>query len=131
MSISAYRRVIKETEEPRDLERRILSRITANLSVHQDSFDNSSSKTERIAILSGSLRPALSENLKIWSALKADLLSPGNGLSEQVRADLISLAMFVERHTSAVLAGKGRVRALVDVNRSIIDGLSGKTPEGS
>lgn len=129
MSVSAYRRTIVETETPRDIERRILSRITADLSVHQESFDNETSNTNKVTILNGSLRSALSQNIKIWSALKVDLLSPSNGLSEKVRSDLISLALFVERQTSAVLAGNGQVKALVDINRSMIEGLSGVRPE--
>lgn len=125
MSLSAYRRTLGQTETPRQIERRIMVRITADLSRHADRFDAADDRAERLGILSAGLRAALSDNVRLWSALKADLMSPGNGLPPDLRGKLVSLAGFVERHTGAVLGGGGRVAALVDVNRPVIAALSG------
>ena len=66
---------------------------------------------------------ALYRNVQLWNALSADLLSEDNQLPEQVKASLISLSIFVERHTEKVVAKEATVDALIDVNRSIIAGL--------
>lgn len=125
MSLAAYRRTIVETESPKQVERRILLRINAELAVHQEHFDNAAGKSEKLQILSGSLRPALARTVKFWSALRVDLISPSNALPEEQRAGLINLSLFMERQVAAVLAGRGTVKALVDVNNSIIAGLAG------
>lgn len=129
MSMSAYKRTIAETENPRDIERRVLSRVTADLAAIQAEYDGEESKLSRIAILTEKLREPLTQNLKIWTTLKQDLVGPGNQLSERVRADLISLAGFVEKQTVEILGGRGSVQSLLDVNRPIINGLSGISSE--
>lgn len=125
MSLSAYRRTLVQTETPRQIERRIMVRITADLSAHADRFDAADDRAERLGILSGGLRDALSDNVRLWSALKADLMSPGNQLPPDLRGNLVNLAAFVERHTGSVLGGTGKVAALVEVNRPLIAALSG------
>lgn len=125
MSLSAYRRTLGQTDTPRQIERRILLRITADLSAHADRFDHAISRAERLGLLAGGLREALSDNVKLWSAMKADLMSPGNALPPELRRGLVNLAAFVQRQTGAVLGGQGRVAALVEVNRPVIAALSG------
>lgn len=125
MSLSAYRRTLGQTETPRQIERRIMLRITADLSAHADRFDRATDRAARLCILAGGLRAALADNVRLWSAMKADLMSPGNALPDDLRGGLVNLAAFVERHTGAVLGGEGRVAALVDVNRPVIAALSG------
>ncbi len=129
MSLSAYRRTLGQTETPRQIERRIMLRITADLSAHADRFDAATDRSVRLALLAGGLRAALADNVRLWSALKADLMSPGNGLPPELRRGLVNLAAFVERQTGAVLGGGGRVAALVDVNRPVIAALSGTVAE--
>ena len=130
MSLSAYRRTLDQTETPRQIERRIMLRITAALSEHADRFDGAADRAERLGVLAGGLRDALSENVRLWSAMKADLMSPGTALPDDLRGGLVNLAAFVERHTGAVLGGEGKVAALLDVNRPIIAALSG-APTGA
>lgn len=128
MSVAAYKRTQRVSETPRDIERQIFSRVTAALSSSAQSFDAASDNRSRMAILSGSLQLALAENIRLWSVLRADLSHADNALAPELRAQLISLALFVERHTTAVIGGTGPLQVLVDVNRSVIDGLSGLAP---
>lgn len=125
MSLSAYRRTLGQTETPRQIERRVMLRITADLCTHADRFDLAADRAERLDVLASGLRDALSDNVRLWSALKADLFSPGNALPAELRGGLANLAAFVERHTGAVLGGKGKVAPLLDVNRPLIAALSG------
>ena len=52
-------------------------------------------------------------------------ISDANSLPVPLRAQLISLAEFVRRHSLAVLAGRARLGALIDINTAIMKGLRG------
>ncbi len=125
MSIAAYKSTIRQSESPRQIERRILSRLTGALEAHA-AYDTAGT-VERLDILSSGLREALAENQKFWNELKYDLAQPGNALSPELRAGLLSIALWIDRQTSAIMGGQGSVRALADINRTIIIGLSAIT----
>ena len=128
MSVSAYKSVIRENEAPRQIERRVFAKITAELERYAEEFDYSETYLERLEILAQGLRQALQENLKLWSALKFDLSNPNNALPPPLRASLVSIAIWVERQTGEVSGGETGALDLVDVNRSILEGLSGLAP---
>lgn len=126
MSIAAYKKTIRESESPRQIERRILSRITGDLERNAAEYDGMATREDRLAILSGGFRQTLTDNQTLWSTLRHDLSSPGNALPAALRAQLVSLALWVERQTSVVLGGGAGAAALRDVNRNIVAGLSGQ-----
>ena len=128
MSVAAYKKTIRDVESPREIERRVLSQITFELEKFSASFDQTSSKQERLEILNNGLSHALSENLRLWSTLKHDLAAQENQLPPDLRASLITLALWVERQTSSILAAQASVEPLVAVNRSICAGLSAPVP---
>jgi flagellar protein FlaF len=68
---------------------------------------------------------ALDWNRRLWSALAADCARPENQLPEVVRARIISLSLWVNRHSSAVMRREETFEPLIDVNRMIMQGLSG------
>ena len=109
MSVTAYKRTISHTEEPRQIERRILASVTSRLEVACEAFDSQQEKPERLRILADGLREILWENQRIWLTFKADLAEAENGLSAELRAALISLSLWVETHTKGVLAGSRNV----------------------
>lgn len=76
------------------------------------------------------LAAAITENLRLWRILAEDLSHPQNGLPEELRANLLSLAIFTTRHSDAVLQGRGDAQALIDVNTAIMRGLRGEPPVG-
>lgn len=131
MSVSAYKRTLRETQSPRDVERQILSRVTSSLARYAQSYDEAADAKARLSVLSGGLSLALAENIRLWALLKSDLQSNNNSLPAALRAQLISLAYFVERQTSQITRGEGSVDAILSINRSIIDGLAGISPEVS
>jgi flagellar protein FlaF len=61
-------------------------------------------------------------NRKLWTIFQTDLADPANALPDQVKANLISLAIWVQKYTGRVLDG-APVQPLIDVNRSIMEGL--------
>lgn len=128
MSIAAYKRTIKESESPRQIERRIFVRVTGEMDRQSTAYDGSRSLAERSEILGQGLRDVLAQNLKLWSTIKFDLSQPENGLPPQLKAGLISLALFVERQTGQIIGGEAGVGTLVSINQNLISGLSGATP---
>mgnify|MGYP001037783056 CR=1 FL=1 len=117
MSVSAYKKTIKETESPKSIEKRIFSRITGQLEKLEDTPDN---------VLKPEYKDALWENQKLWMALRADLVLPENSLPPQLKAQLISLGIWVDNHTQKILRGQAKIQDLISVNRNIIAGLEGK-----
>jgi flagellar protein FlaF len=73
-----------------------------------------------------SLAEAVVDNQRLWATLAEDLMGDANELPVPLRAQLISLAEFVRRHSLSVLAGRGSVAALVDINTAIMKGLRGE-----
>jgi flagellar biosynthesis activator protein FlaF len=116
MSIQAYQRVATRAESPRDLEYRAFGVVTAALlRVHEGG--------RRDVV---ELNRAAQENRRLWVELATDCALPSNGLPEATRAQIISLAMFVDKYTSQVLREKADISPLIDINRAIMEGLSGR-----
>ena len=66
---------------------------------------------------------ALDWNRRVWTALSDDCSNPGNGLPAPLRASIISLSIWVARHTSAVIRRQEQIEPLIEVNRMIMQGL--------
>ena len=70
---------------------------------------------------------ALDWNRRLWSALATDCSDSGQPADKPLRAQIISLSLFVGRHSSAVMRGEEDFEPLIDINRSIMQGLA---PQG-
>jgi flagellar biosynthesis activator protein FlaF len=116
MSIEAYRRTATQAESPRDREYRAFGQATAQL------LD--AERAGRGAI--GLRAEALSLNRRLWSLLAADCAHPENTLPQQLRAQIISIALFVDRHSSAVMRDGADIEPLIDINRSMMEGLAAR-----
>ncbi|HTK36460.1 MAG TPA: flagellar biosynthesis regulator FlaF [Caulobacteraceae bacterium] len=115
MSLQAYQRAAQAAEDPRITEYRLFGEVTRAL-ISAAEADESDVQT-RIN--------ALDWNRRLWSALAADCARPENQLPEVVRARIISLSLWVNRHSSAVMRREETFEPLIDVNRMIMQGLSG------
>jgi flagellar protein FlaF len=69
------------------------------------------------------LAEAVYDNQRLWTTLAEDVMGDGNRLPLQLRAQLVSIAEFVRRHSMAVLRGNATLGALIDINTSIMKGL--------
>ena len=56
--------------------------------------------------------------------MQADCISEENRLPDAIRAGIISLAIWVDKHSRKVMRKQADVQALIEVNRSIMDGLA-------
>jgi len=114
MSLQAYTKAAARTESPRDMEYRLFGQVTRAL-VHASGVDASDIVTRM---------DALDWNRRLWSALANDCSNPDNALGQSMRAQIISLSLFVNRHSSAVMRGEETFQDLIDLNRMIMQGLS-------
>lgn len=96
---------------PRDAEYEVFSRVTGMLRQAAEGEHG----PDRIT--------AVHKNNQLWTILAADLASPGNGLPDDLRARLLSLASFALRHGHQVMSGNEKVQPLVDVNMAMMRGL--------
>lgn len=113
MSLQAYRRVQQVAESPRQTEYRLFAQVTGSLI-----------RAKETQATGGALMESLDWNRRLWSALSTDCSMPENALPKELRAQIISLALWVNRYTSEVMRGKGDIDALIDVNKAIMEGLA-------
>ncbi|WP_083747422.1 flagellar biosynthesis regulator FlaF [Teichococcus deserti] len=109
---TAYGSVIRGTEDPRDIEYRVLARATALL--------EAASLAEAGP---AELPAALHENRMVWTAFATDLASDENGWDMVLKARLLSLTRWVFAESERVLREGRSPRALCDVNRAVMAGL--------
>lgn len=113
MSLAAYQRVQQLAETPRRTEQRLFLEINGALEQAWTSGRRGAA-----------LMPELHRNRELWSTLSADCAAPGNALPDALRASIVSLALWVQRFTSEVAAGREAVDPLLEVNRAVLEGLA-------
>jgi flagellar biosynthesis activator protein FlaF len=113
MSLQAYHKAQRSTERPRDTEYRLFAQVTQALIV--------AAKHGR-ADLAG-LMDALDWNRRMWSVLASDCASSGNKLPDALRAQIVSLSLWVSRYSSEVARTGASMDPLIDVNKTIMAGL--------
>ena len=114
MSLQAYQSASRSAENPREAEYRLFGQVTRALmaAAELDPFD-----------LRGRI-DALDWNRRMWTALGSDCAASGNQLPDALRASIISLSIWVGKHTSLVIKRKEDFGPLIDVNRMIMQGLA-------
>lgn len=116
LALKAYGDVQKRTASDRQIEVALFRQITLAME-HADADVSLADWAD-----------AVNRNQQLWSILAADLLGTGNGLSSDIRRSLLTLADFVRRQSLIVLEGEAEIGDLVEINKSIIDGLEGVLP---
>ena len=114
MSLQAYQKAATWAENPRQMEYRLFAQVT--LALMEAAKTDPTDIPARIDVLDW--------NRRVWNALSEDCSNPGNNLPPPLRASIISLAIWVGRHTSAVIRRQEQIEPLIDVNRIIMQGLA-------
>ena len=112
MSLKAYKAVQAATEDPRVTEYRLFGQVTGALLNAKDS------KAE-----GGPLVEAVEWNRRLWRTLAADCMDDRNTLTEDVRAKIISLSLWVAKYSRSVRREKAPLDPLIEINRTIMQGL--------
>lgn len=113
MTHHAYKRTQRTLEGPRQAEYRLFADVTAALA-----------EAKAQGARGADLVQALDWNRQLWSALAADCGVEGNGLPRELRAQIISVGLWVSRYASEVARGTGDIDDLIAVNRSVMEGLA-------
>ncbi len=116
MSLQAYQKASARAENPREMEYRLFGQVTRALMAAAE-VDVSDTAT-RI--------DALDWNRRLWSVLATDCADSANSLPVELRAQIISLSIWVNKHSSAVMRREEDFAPLIDVNRIMIQGLAGQ-----
>lgn len=114
MSHQAYQRIAAQGETSRESEYRLFGQVTRAL-IDAAQCDESDFRG-RI--------DALDWNRRLWTTLATDCAGEDNGLPKPVRAQIISISIWVARHTSAVMRREEAIEPLIEINRTIMQGLS-------
>jgi flagellar protein FlaF len=117
MSLQAYQQAATRAETPREMEYRLFAQVTrALIEAAKMDVTEVSRRTD-----------ALDWNRRLWSTLGADCADPANQLPAPLRASIISLSIWVSKHTTLVIRRQEEIEPLIEVNRMIMQGLSGQS----
>lgn len=114
MSLRAYQAAAQRAESPRELEYRLFGQVTRALMTAAEADEQDFAT--RI--------DALDWNRRLWSTLARDVSEPGNGLPRPLKAQIVSLSLWVSRHSSAVMRRQENFEALIDINKMMMQGLA-------
>ncbi|MCR5875948.1 flagellar biosynthesis regulator FlaF [Phenylobacterium sp. J426] len=114
MSFNAYQQAATRAENPRDMEYRLFAQVTRAL------MDAAACDPDD---LRGRI-DALDWNRRMWAVLGSDCQSSENKLPQQLRASIISLSIWVSKHTTLVIRKQEDIEPLIEVNRMIMQGLA-------
>lgn len=127
---ATYGRRDTELRDPRGLEYELLARATSALRNAEDGRQGAEQGDGQGGGREAgfpALVAAVDRNLRLWSALAADLASPENALPPELRARLFYLYEFTAQHSRSILDGNGSASVLVDINTAVMRGLRGGT----
>ena len=114
MSLQAYQQAATRAESPRDTEYRLFAQVTRALI--------EASKLDPMDF--GGRADALDWNRRMWATFASDCSHSENGLPKPLRASIISLSLWVGRHTSLVIRREEEIEPLIEINRMIMQGLA-------
>ena len=121
MSLRAYQQTAARSENTRQTEYRLFGDVTRAL-IDAAKLDPTDF---------GGRIDALDWNRRMWSVLATDCGAATNTLPTELRAGIISLAMWVGKHTSLVVRGEEDINDLIEINRMIMQGLAGGTAQAA
>ena len=113
MSYQAYKRAQTSAETPSQIEYRLFAQVTNSL---LDVKDKPVTDPATIA--------ALDWNRRMWSTFSTDCGAKGNQLPDELRAAIISLSIWVSKHSSLVMRGKESIENLININKTVMEGLA-------
>ncbi|HZH27273.1 MAG TPA: flagellar biosynthesis regulator FlaF [Azospirillaceae bacterium] len=103
----------------RSVERDVLLRVTRALEAAKESGN-------RIDLVR-----AATQNQTLWMVFITDVMNESNQLPKELRRQIAAVGMAAVREMTDNLNGNLDVDFLIDVNRAIIDGLSGGTQDAA
>ena len=115
LAFKAYGEVTQRTAGEKDIELALFRQITDTLKQVSEAED----------VQPTDWAEAIHRNQQLWTTIAIDLLHPGNALPDELKRSLLYLAEFVRQSSMKIMAGEGEIADLIEVNQSIMNGLSG------
>ena len=114
-----YRSTDQATMSGREIEATVLTKAALKLKECQNNWDAENRDQK--------LDDALKFNQRIWSILQAELAKEDNPLPIQLKRDLLSLSVFIDRRILETLAypSQEKLSIIIDINNHIAAGLRG------
>jgi flagellar biosynthesis activator protein FlaF len=121
MGLAAYQTAQRRVETPREIEYRLFGQVTHALM-----------EAEKLPYSEAAKRmDAIDWNRRVWSFMAGDCLGNDNSLPDQLRASIVSLSLWVGRYSSDVMQRNADIEPLIDINRTIMQGLAGQIDANS
>ena len=108
MALQAYQRQQRATENPRASEYRLFGQVTGALI-----------NAKTVGAQGAPLVEAVDWNKRLWRTLAADCMDDRNTLTEDVRAKIISLSLWVAKYSRSVTREKAPLDPLIDGRETI------------
>ncbi len=112
MSVAAYTRASQNSENTKQTEYRAFAIFTRAL--------EEAEAEGPVAVVK-----AVADNRQLWLTLQIDLASPDNQLPKELRAQLLSIAIWVNKYSTAAMKSEASLEPLITVNKQIMEGLRG------
>ena len=112
MTLKAYKDTQRVTEDPRATEYRLFGQVTGALL-----------NAKQAGAAGAPLVEAVDWNRRLWRTLAADCMDDRNTLTQDVRAKIISLSLWVSKYSRSVTREKAPLDPLIEINRTIMQGL--------
>jgi flagellar protein FlaF len=118
--LEAYKSVEKTTLSGRDLEASVLTKAAMRLQEVRSNW----SDPARAEMLD----EALKYNQRVWSFFQAEMSMPDNPLPPEIKQNILTLSVFVDRRIFEVMAypAAEKLDILININRNIAAGLRGE-----
>ena len=114
MAVKAYQTAQRAAENPRNTEYRLFGQVTGAL------IEAQAAGAKGVDLID-----VLDWNRRLWSTLAVDCMDEGNKLSKELRAQIVSLSIWVTKYSSQVMHQGASIQPLIDINRTIMQGLQG------
>ena len=114
MTLQAYQNTQRITEDSRTTEYRLFGQVTGALIDVQKTAERGAPLVE-----------AIDWNKKLWRTLAADCMDERNQLPQDVRAKIVSLSLWIAKYSRSVTREGASLDPLIQVNRTIMQGLKG------
>jgi flagellar protein FlaF len=117
--IKAYAQTQKSGLSPREVEAMAFTKAALLLDEARnnvDDYDNYAS--------------ALKFNQLLWTIIQADIVDKENTLPDHLKANILSLSLFVDKQTIKALADTKakHLEVLININKNLAEGLMAKQP---
>ncbi len=112
MTLKAYQNAQHAAENPRSTEYRLFGQVTGALI-----------EANRAGKKGSGLVEAIDWNRRLWSTLAIDCMDEHNVLSRELKAQIVSLSIWVTKYSSEVVHQGAPLDPLIDINRNVMQGL--------